>query len=216
MALISPSLLRYLVVCVALALCGPATAGPPADEGYAGMLDYLANSRIDGRAFVGSSGAIGANVAAGDHNLQANLRSFATGRQADAFVSATQARDNDQFDTPTHAAASIGGQAFGQASGLVSINQASGSGNAEMNIVTATLAYQGIRETTDGNLWSAVSASAGGQGAPDPGVTRQGTRSVAVDSTAMLGFEGVLQLNQIAGSGNSISNQLGLSVEGHP
>lgn len=215
MAIISSLPLRCLALCTVGLLCAPAVAGQ-ADDGYAGMLDYLVSSHIDGRAFVGASGAIGANLAAGDHNLQANLRSFASGGQADALVNATQVRDNDHYNTPTHAAASIGGQAFGQASGLVSINQASGSGNAEMNLVTATLAYQGIRETTDGNLSSAISASAGGQGAPDPGVTRPGTRSVAVESTAMQGFEGVLQLNQIAGSGNSISNQLGLSVDGHP
>lgn len=195
--------------------CSSALAAQSGD-GYAEMLDYLATSRIDGRAFVDASGAIGANLAAGDHNLQANLRSFASGGQAASIAQASQQSDNDRYDTPTHASATIGGQAFGHASGLVSINQASGSGNAETNLVAAALAHQGIRESTDGNLLSAVSASAGGQASPNPDVARPGTRNVAVESTAMQGFEGILQLNQIAGSGNSISNQLALSVEGHP
>lgn len=207
--------IRCLVLCLAAMLWSPAVAAQSSD-GYADMLDYLANSRIDGRAFARSSGAIGANLAAGDHNLQTNLRSFASGGHGDASANATQRRPNDQYDTPTHAAASIGGQAFRQASGLVSINQASGSGNAEVNLVAATLAHQGIREATDGNLLSTVSASAGGQVSPNPGVARSGTRTVAVESAAMQGFDGVLQLNQIAGSGNSISNQLGLFVDGPP
>ena len=206
-----------LALCIAVLLCAPmAAAAAASGDGYTDMLDYLATSRIDGSAFAGANGAVGANLAAGDHNLQANLRSFAIGRDADAGVAAHQVRDNDHFDTPAHAAASIGGQAFRHASGLVSINQASGSGNAETNIVSATLAHQGIREASDGNLSAAVSASAGGQHSPNPNAASPGTRSVAVESTAMQGFEGVLQLNQIAGSGNSISNQLGLFVEGRP
>ncbi|MEO6170652.1 MAG: hypothetical protein ABIO84_06940 [Lysobacter sp.] len=215
MVTLSSRLSRPLVLCAAALLCAPTAAAAPGD-GYADMLDYLVASRIDGRAFAGANGAIGANLAAGDHNLQANLRSVAVGRHADAGVVALQARDNDHYDTPAHATASIGGQAFRQAGGLVSINQASGSGNAEANIVTATLAHQGIREATDGSLSAAVSASAGGQHSPNPNAASPGTRSVAVESTALQGFEGVLQLNQIAGSGNSISNQLGLFVQGHP
>lgn len=207
--------IRCVVLSVAAVLGSPAVSAQSGD-GYADMLDYLADSRIDGRAFAGASGAIGANLAAGDHNLQANLRSFASGGDAVADAHASQRRDNDHYDTPVHATASIGGHAFRHASGLVSINQASGSGNAEVNLVAATLAYQGIREASDGSLLSAVSASAGGQPPPDPNAARPGTRSVAVESTALQGFEGVLQLNQIAGSGNSVSNQLGLSVDGHP
>ncbi|KIQ96219.1 hypothetical protein [Lysobacter sp. A03] len=216
MAMICSRSLPCLAITVAATLfCSPVIAAQSGD-GYAEMLDYLATSRIDGRAFVDASGAVGANLAAGDHNLQSNLRSFASGGQAAAFARSNQQTANDHHDTPTHASATIGGLAFGHASGLVSINQASGSGNAETNLVAAALAHQGIRESTDGNLLSAVSASAGGQTSPNPDVARPGTRNVAVESTAMQGFEGILQLNQIAGSGNSISNQLALSVDGHP
>lgn len=185
-------------------------------DDYAGMLDYLASSRIDGRAFDGAHGAIAINMAAGDVNQQANLRSFSRGGQADSQVAAVQQQTGNQYDMPLHAAASIGGGAFRQASGLVSINQASGSGNAELNIVTAALANQGIRETTDGSLSSTVFAIAGEQPLPDSSVAQAGTRSVAVEATALRGFEGVLQLNQIAGSGNSTGNQFGLSVHGGP
>ncbi|MGY0799765.1 hypothetical protein ACW7G0_12020 [Lysobacter sp. A286] len=204
------------VLCAAVLAVAVAPANAQSADDYAGMLDYLANSRIDGQAFDAANGAIAVNLAAGDFNQQANLRSFSSGERADSQVVAVQKQTDNQYDMPVHAAASIGGGAFHRASGLVSINQASGSGNAELNVVTAALANQGIRETTDGGLSSVVLATAGGQPLPDSNVARTGTRSVAVESTALQGFEGVLQLNQIAGSGNSISNQFGLSVHGGP
>lgn len=181
----------------------------PGDD-YAQMLGYLADSRIDGRALSHASGAIAVNQAAGDLNVQANLRAMAHGGRAQAQVQAIQIHAGDRYDTPLHASATLGGQALSGASGIASINQASGSGNTELNAVAATLADQGIRETNDDTL--ASFASAGGQGEAVDGQPG-GTRSVGVESTALRGFGGVLQLNQIAGSGNATGNQLSLSVQ---
>ncbi|KRG41130.1 hypothetical protein ARC20_11840 [Stenotrophomonas panacihumi] len=179
-------------------------------DDYAQMLGYLADSRIDGRALSNASGAIAVNQAAGDLNLQANLRALANGGRAQAQVQAIQIHAGDRYDTPLHASATLGGDALSGASGIASINQASGSGNTELNAVAATLADQGIRETNDDTL--ASFASAGGQGEAADGQPG-GTRSVGVESTALRGFGGVLQLNQIAGSGNATGNQLSLSVQ---
>ena len=219
MSLSMPARSRLWLILVLLAVAMAMTVIPAraqsADD-YAGMLDYLASSRIDGQAFDGARGAIAINMAAGDLNQQGNLHGFSSGELADSHVVAIQHHTGNQYDAPLHATASIGGGAFRQASGLVSINQASGSGNAELNIVTAALANQGIRETTDGGLSSLVFANAGEQPLPDSTVSKPGTRSVAVEATALQGFEGVLQLNQIAGSGNSTGNRFGLSVHGGP
>lgn len=208
------SWLLPVALMVLVALPCHAQDAPPDD--YSGMLDYLVDSRIDGRAFAGAHGAIAVNMAAGDLNQQANLRSLAHGDMASAEVTAQQQHQDNQYDMPLDASASIGGRAFDQASGLVSINQVSGSGNSELNSVAVSLANQGIRETTDGGLSSVVSASAGGQSARDPGEARNGTRSVAVEATALMGLDGVLQLNQVAGSGNATVNQLGISVQRSP
>lgn len=210
---------RLSVLLLALVLPGPVAwaqeAGKPADE-YAAMLGYLAETRLDDRAFVGARGAVAVNMAAGDLNLQANLRSFAVGERAIAMTDARQQQVDERYDVPHSASARIAGRAFNGASGLVSINQASGSGNAELNSVAVVLAAQGVREATDEQLSSAVSASAGGQGALDPGVAKTGTRNVAVEATALRGFEGLLQLNQVAGSGNATGNHFGLSVPPTP
>lgn len=200
-----------LVMCLA----GPACAQSASD--YDGMLSYLANSRIGDQAFQGATGALAVNMAAGDLNLQANLRSIANGGRAAADIVSVQRLRGNRFNPPLHAVASIGDSAFGGASGLLSINQASGSANAELNTVSATLAQQGIREATDAALAaSASSASAGGRTSRESSVPATGTRQAAVEATALEGFNGVMQLNQIAGSGNATSNQFGLSVQATP
>jgi hypothetical protein len=208
---------RTVSLCLlGISLLALSTASAQSADGYAGMLSYLANTRIDDRALSNSSGVLAVNMAAGDLNLQANLHSIAVGNTASATVRAEQQQRSNAFDPPLHASATLGGQALSGSNGIASINQASGSGNAELNSVVAVLAEQGIRETTEEALASAGSfASAGGRHAAGDGLS-SGTRRVGVESSALRGFEGVLQLNQIAGSGNATDNQLSISVQTVP
>ncbi len=185
-------------------------------DDYSGMLAYLDLARIEGRALAGASGAIAVNQAAGDFNLQANLRGIARAERADVAISAQQLQNGNRvLSAPLHAAAHIGGEALAGASGIASINQASGSANTTLNVVSATLARQGIRETDDTALAAEGSALAGGRDGVDRGAAT-GTRSAGVASTALRGFDGILQLNQIAGSGNDTANVLGLVVQDRP
>ena len=186
------------------------------DDDYAAMLGYLTSSRLDGHALQGAQGSVAMNLAAGDLNSQANLRAFATGTQAQASIDARQRTLDNRANAPTQAQASIAGDVLAGAHGLVSINQASGTANTQLNAVAAALADQGIRETTDGSLSAAVSASAEVQPGTGAGVPGEGTRSVSVAAGAMQGFRGVLQLNQTAGSGNATGNILSLSVSELP
>lgn len=199
---------------VALSATGYANAQSGTDS-YSGMLSYLStDTRIEGGAMAGANGSIKINQAAGDLNLQANLHSMANGQQASAGVSSLQQRQSNLFNSPMQATATIGGNALAGAGGIASINQASGGGNAELNSVTATLAAQGIREASDEAMTSSeVLASAGGQAiVSDP----RATRRVGVEASALRGFDGVLQLNQIAGSGNATENRFSISVQGTP
>ncbi|MCW8808760.1 MAG: hypothetical protein OQK79_11715 [Rhodanobacter sp.] len=195
-----------------LFLVAAAPAVHAGDNGYAGMLGYLTNSRIDGQAMSGTSGSSAVNMAAGDFNQQANLRAFAVG--GTVSIHSRQQQLDNVSNAPSVATASIGGSAYANGSGLASINQASGNGNAQVNAVAAVLAAQGIRESTDGGLSMVASASAGEQNPSTASGT--GMRSVAVESSAMQGFQGVMQLNQAAGSGNATSNQLLLSLPTSP
>ncbi|WP_158755024.1 hypothetical protein [Dyella sp. S184] len=203
-----------LIVAVALMLLASAMVHAGNTDSYTAMLTYLDNSNISGQALQGVNGVSATNMAAGDLNLQANLRVLASGQIAQTAIQAQQLQRDNSANAPLNASAIIGGQAYANGQGIASINQASGNGNAELNAVAATQAPQGIRETTDGYL-SVVSASAGGQSPGNPRTqTAQtgGTRSVTVEASAMLGFQGMLQLNQIAGSGNATSNALLLSA----
>lgn len=204
--------LLSLLAAVPTAHAGDDTRASQDMGSYGAMLGYLDSSRIDGHAFAGVSGSTAINLSAGDLNQQANLRAFAAGGHAQADIGSNQTHIDDRANAPTHAAATIGGAAFANGRGLVSINQASGNGNTELNAVAAALAQQGIRETNDGALSVTVSASARGQPSTRQHGPGNGTRSVAVEATAMKGFDGVLQLNQAAGSGNATSNQLLLAV----
>lgn len=204
--------MRGLCVLIAWLLVA-ATARADGDD-YAAMLRYLTSSRIDGQALRGVNGMAAVNLSAGDLNQQANLRAFSAGGNVQVHVG--QQRGDNRASSPDTADASIGGQALAGGRGLTSINQASGSGNAQFNVVAAGLAAQGIRETTDGTLSAAVSASAGGQQADDAASAAGSSRRVAVEPTAMRGYQGVLQLNQAAGSGNGTGNQLVISLPGTP
>ena len=201
-----------LLATAALATTVLATAGVArAGDDYAEMLGYLAQTRIDGNVLTGSRGAIALNMSAGDLNQQANLRAIAIGTNAQTQMDVRQRSGDDLYDVPVHASASIGGSALSGAGGIASINQASGSGNAEFNAVSLVLAEQGIRETPDSLLSSNVSASAERQSVPSL-AGKTASRKVAVEATALRGFEGVLQLNQIAGSANQTGNVLTLSI----
>lgn len=185
-------------------------------DDYSGMLAYLDVARIDGHALAGANGAIAVNQAAGDLNVQANLRGIAKGDGADVAINARQLQQGNRvLSGPLQATAFIGGDALAGASGIASINQASGIANTTLNVVSATLARQGIRETDDTALAAEGSALAGGRDDTGRGVAT-GTRSAGVTSTALRGFDGVLQLNQIAGNGNDTANVLGLVVQDRP
>ena len=199
-----------------MALLFALAAAPVAADDYGAMLGYLTQSRVDGSAFSGASGALALNVAAGDLNQQSNLRAIAIATRAIASTDVRQARRGDRTTSPDAASAVIAGRAFSGASGLAGINQASGSGNAAFNAVALALAQQGIRETDDDQALSAAFASAGQQHDFERGSATAGRRVASVDSTALQGFEGVLQLNQVAGAGNDTGNVLSMSLQTGP
>jgi hypothetical protein len=200
-----------LLPVLALLLAAPLRAQEAPQDDYSSMLHYLTDAHIDGQALSGANGVVSVNMAAGDFNQQANLHAFAIGENATTRVRASQQQRSNLATPPDRAGASIGDGAFSGAQGVLSINQASGNGNTELNVVTAALATQGIREA--GDAWFATaSASAGGAVSPAPPAASGSERHVAVESTAMREVHGVVQLNQVAGSANAAANVLQMSV----
>ena len=203
---------RLLALCILL--LGSCSAR--AQDTYTEMLGYLTSSSIDGNALAGASGVIAVNLAAGDFNLQSNAQAIAIGAQAQVQIVQRQRIQALTASAPDAMIASIGGNALSGAHGLISINQASGVGNREANAiaVAVSLAQQGIEEQTSSawlaDLGTQTNGAAGGRSQANPSSS---PRSASVAGTALRGAEGVVQLNQIAGMGNTAGNRLLIAID---
>lgn len=91
-------------------------------------------------------------------------------------------------------AASIEGQAGRQASGRMALNQAAGNGNAQANQMALAWSDAG---TSRADARAAQTVSAG---------DRSRDARAGIEGGAFHGYQGVLSINQVAGSGNAQAN----------
>jgi hypothetical protein len=186
------------------------TTGLHAGAVRADDLGNIAQSVIAGNALANAHGVTAVNVAAGDINVQANAAALALNPQgmSGAQVVILQDKTANQATGFDVATARIAEHTFANGSGLISINQASGQGNAQANGVAITLGIEGeviaesvLAETLPGAV---PPASAG--------ISSKGVRAVSIDDTAFEGARGIVQVNQSAGSGNTTANNFALSI----
>ena len=159
---------------------------------------------IDGNAFGFAQGNLQLNLAAGDGNEQANAASLAVGRNANATTSIRQVGSGVTGSVGQYTA-TIGGNAFGYASGLISVNEASGANNLQANSIAIGIG-SGAEALSSNNL-SQVTGG-GGQ-------TPTGTSSndhVAIGGNAFAHANGLVQINQTAGTGNASANRFALEL----
>ncbi|GGK84522.1 hypothetical protein [Amphritea balenae] len=177
----------------------------------ADRLGYSAQAVISDFVLEGSRGIIGVNIVAGDSNAQLNARALAVsigqGLGATARIKASQhvGLSGGEVDS---AVSLIEGNAFSNASGLISINHASGSGNAQLNDITIGFALGGIA-VSESELSLTVTGQPVSQIATSDAIQH---REVGIGEGAFSGASGVVQINQLAGSGNVTNNSFGLSV----
>ena len=171
---------------------------------------YSTQAVIQDMALEGSSGVIGVNIAAGNSNAQLNARALAVSfgqGVASASVHAAQ-RVQVPGDAPDSAVSLIQGSAFSNASGMISVNHASGVANAQVNDIAIGFAIGGVA-VTESELSLTVTGQPGGQSGREQ---IQQHREAAISGSAFEGASGVVQINQLAGSGNATSNSFGLTV----
>ncbi|MCV6612633.1 MAG: hypothetical protein OIF55_17890 [Amphritea sp.] len=175
-----------------------------------GQVGYSTQAVISDFALEGSRGVIGVNVVAGDSNAQLNARALAVsvgqGVSATAQIKASQ-RVGLPNGGPDSATSLIGGNAFSNASGLISVNHASGAGNAQINDIAIGIAVGGVALTE-----SELDLTVTGQPVSASLANGAQHRQVSISDSAFTGSSGVVQINQLAGSGNATSNSFGLSV----
>ncbi|OBS08115.1 hypothetical protein [Acidihalobacter prosperus] len=165
-------------------------------------------SLIGGQALQGASGALGLNIAAGNGNVQANLGSLAVGSLAGSEARLSQSAVSSSAGGQL--GATITGQVFAGASGLLQANQASGSSNEEAN--SAAIGLGSVHALTAGGLGQQLAAVPNGAG--KSGNADGGSRTASISAQAFDRAHGVLQVSQAAGNDNRLANGFSLQVEG--
>lgn len=163
---------------------------------------------VDAGVLSGASGNIAVNTSAGNGTAQSNHGAIGA---ADGI--AFSALDSHQIlvsppPTPSDHSAVVRGNAFSQVSGMVRFNQSSGSGNAQANM--AAIAHGSNVEISLQQLAQVGAPSLPQQPANSSGNGRIYRAEIA--DTAFEGARGIVQVNQVAGSGNSTANLFALGV----
>ncbi|MDP1595909.1 MAG: hypothetical protein Q8S46_01120 [Methylotenera sp.] len=170
---------------------------------------YVTQSVIDSNVLSHVRGRFAVNMTAGDSNVQANAAAVALGAEggsAIGLVGGIQVTDPRQGNLPDLATASIGSNVFANSSGLISVNQSSGVGNAQANGVAFAM---GFEEVVAESVLSAATSNVVPTGA-GAGKSHQ---AVSINDSAFDGAHGLVQVNQSAGSGNSTANNFALQVQ---
>lgn len=161
-----------------------------------------AQTQIGGNALQNASGSISVNIAAGNENAQANVTAIGNAPQhshppvtQDIRASAT---------APSSGSAIISGQALSGASGRIAVNQVSGVANAEANVASIKFG-----DPVGQDQLASVTPQ---QPSPTSGTILQGTNGVSIAGTALTGTSGLVQVTQVAGSGNSAANTFALRM----
>ncbi|GIU50538.1 hypothetical protein TUM4438_36870 [Shewanella sairae] len=161
------------------------------------------NSTVGNQTFSNNSGRIAINQAAGDSNLQSNSHAI-----ADQVVILSNQKNpylNLTGSSTGHNLSYIEELAFENAQGLISVNQVSGQGNIQANL--GAIALQSVigLGLEDSALDSIVSPTA----LP---LERNDTNHAVIALDSFENAQGIVQINQISGDGNSAINQFSLQL----
>ncbi|WP_296722461.1 hypothetical protein [Erythrobacter sp.] len=189
-----------------LAMASAAATGNAAGTPIAALLPPGSSSASMDGVGNAASGIIQINQIAGLGGRQANLVAIAAapGGAALAEVISEGDRPNaaDAYSGAAGPVALI--NSFNAASGLVQINQASGSGNAQANLLAAAFGgFADAQVVSDAGLGQAT-------GSPVESPLPEGEGRIALGSS-FEGFSGVAQVSQVSGHGNQTTNTISAS-----
>ena len=178
------------------------------DTGHAKPLDAVAVSTISDAALSNTTGHIGINTTAGTGNLQANVVAISiSALHAEANVVSEQSTVRGDKATSSRNSSGIESNAFRSASGIISVNQSSGNANAQANLVAVAIGK--VAEVSIDQL-RRVNASQSTSDAAPP--RDAGTNTAIIADSAFFNARGIVQVNQLAGSGNTTANLFTLNV----
>ena len=176
---------------------------------------------IEGAAVSGAQGRIAVNQAAGTGNAQANLGALATSDGGLGLVGVHAAQKPGETSPALRerdAAARIQHGAFSGSQGVLSVNQIAGSGNAQANLFMVGQGPQGVVAAgvhgISGIDDAALADVAGDANTTEGAVVPSWRREAVIADDAFRGSQGVVQVNQTAGVGNSSTNAIVLQLPG--
>lgn len=170
----------------------------------------LSHSAVSDAALAGSAGNIAVNDSAGMGNAQANIAVISVSEGlASADISSRQQAAHGVPAAGGNELAEIGSNAFRNASGIIAVNQSSGNGNTQANLVA--IAFGKMSEVSIEQL-GRVSASQGMSASSAGSAEGSGKQKSTIADSAFIGARGIVQVNQLAGSGNSSANVFAFSV----
>lgn len=152
------------------------------------------------------SGNAMVNQAAGDHQQQINARAISAGESA--VIQLQQEQGANLVPEHLNARSEISGAAFSQGSGVLGVNQSSGVGNQQINAFR--LSVGAFPESLDDSSLAQSAAPLSRVSGVEAPIA--GERRVEMDGQSFAGSRGVVQLNQSAGVGNRMINQLGIRI----
>jgi hypothetical protein len=159
---------------------------------------------IESNAVSDFQGLIGINMAAGDNHAQVNIHLIGVGNTSQQGLIDQVSLNGG--NVPGKTMDLIGDHAFQSATGIVSINQAAGSGSAEANLVR--IGY-GVTVPLDTHILQQVVGSTSQAFETENG---NGIRSDVIGEHAFENSRGIVQVNQSAGVANAVSNNLVINV----
>lgn len=190
--------MKVLSLVMALALSSTALAdGAPAPVSKATISNSASHFQ----------GVVSVNQAAGESQQQSNARALAVGNGASASTTQVQRLNINNIDSSQAAGVAIGAGAFSAGNGVLGINQSAGAGTQQANAMSISVSSGPI--SLDDSVLSQSVAITPISGTVAPAT---GERRVATDDTAFVGSRGVVQLNQSAGVGNRMGNNLSIRV----
>jgi hypothetical protein len=175
-------------------------------DAHISMPASFSRSAIDGDVLANARGRLSVNVSAGIANAQSNSAAIAASPASAHAVATANVRVEAVPGVQGHSTALIAGNAFAGAAGMLSVNQASGSANAQANIIAI-----GVGLEADALAESVLSSTA--SGIAPASAARGSVREAAISDSAFRGARGLVQVNQSAGSGNRTANHFALQVQ---
>lgn len=165
---------------------------------------------IGENAGAGSQGRIAVNQAAGAGNAQANLAAFAHAQNGIGLADTYSRQRATPAQRAAAASATIDGSAFDGTSGALSLNQAAGSSNLQLNTIAIGAGGFQLTHADDAALAETAVAGTSTEGT----ATATPERRALIDMDAFRGSQGVVQVNQTAGVGNLSTNAIVLQLPG--